>query len=352
MMPRTFDDFSDRILPRVSRTFALSIRLLPGALRRAVRTAYLICRIADTVEDDGAATVDAKSALLARLLDCFDDAAAADTFGRDAHYVTGDPAHIELLRHTGDVFAAYRAMGPRTREHIRYWVTEMVHGMAKFVVRYPSGIRIETLAEYREYCYYVAGTVGHLLTDLWQDYSPHISARVQQRLRARCARFGEALQTVNILKDIAWDALHENSIYIPQQSLRAQGSGHDTLLSPDHAGRNRAAIAEFISLAAADLDAAVEYTLAIPRRALSIRLFCMLPLLFAAATLRNLSASQAMLEAGGVVKISRREVRLLMIAGSLLAGSNRSIRWLVARVRSRPLPFGSGPARVASLAGA
>ncbi|GAC1517346.1 MAG: phytoene/squalene synthase family protein [Gemmatimonadaceae bacterium] len=336
--------FSDAILPRVSRTFALSIRFLPGGLRRAVRTAYLLCRIADTIEDDGTSAVEVKSELLDRFLEAFDVPDVGARLPQLAHAIAGDPAHVTLVRHADDVFVTFAALPERTRSRVRHWVTEMVRGMQRFVVRYPRGIRIETLPEYREYCYYVAGTVGHLLTDLWQEYSPLFGIRVQTILRARCARFGEALQTVNILKDIAWDAVHENSIYIPQASLRAQGSGHDTLLSPDHTGRNEAAIAEFISLAAADLDAALEDTLAIPRRALSIRLFCVLPLLFAYATLRDLSHSRAMLREGGAVKISRREVKLLMVIGPLLAVSNRSVRWLVARVRARPLVLGAPPA--------
>ncbi|MGH7690424.1 MAG: squalene/phytoene synthase family protein, partial [Gemmatimonadaceae bacterium] len=44
--------FSREILPSVSRTFALSIRVLPGQLGAAVNCAYLLCRIADTIEDD------------------------------------------------------------------------------------------------------------------------------------------------------------------------------------------------------------------------------------------------------------------------------------------------------------
>ena len=39
-------------LQKVSRTFALTIPLLPPDLRDYVGNAYLLCRIADTIEDD------------------------------------------------------------------------------------------------------------------------------------------------------------------------------------------------------------------------------------------------------------------------------------------------------------
>ena len=73
-----------------------------------------------------------------------------------------------------------------------------------------------------------------------------------------------------------------------------------------------------------------------PRRALAIRAFCVLPLLYAYATLRDLSASRSMLKAGGSVKISRGEVRSLMIVGLSVMWSNRLLRSLVARVKQRP----------------
>src|SRR5690242_10799975 len=72
--------FAREILPAVSRTFALSIRVLPGELGRAVLAAYLLCRIADTLEDEPSLPADAKAALLDQLERCFDDAAAADAF--------------------------------------------------------------------------------------------------------------------------------------------------------------------------------------------------------------------------------------------------------------------------------
>ena len=333
--------FAATILPRVSRTFAISIKWLPGHLGRAVLGAYLLCRIADTVEDDGSTEVARKAELLDGLLRCFDDAAAADAYDALAADIAGDPAHVELLRNTSRVFVLFRSLPATSRGHVRRWVSEMVVGMKKFVQLYPRGIRIETLAEYKEYCYYVAGTVGHLLTDLWHEHRPLTIGRARyEALRAKCREFGEALQTVNILKDIAWDAEHENAIYIPGQALREHGSSHEQLLSVAHQGANHAVIADFIALAGRDLDDALEYTLTIPRRAFAIRVFCVLPLLFAHATLRDLMTSRAMLRSGGQVKISRVEVQALLLVGPLLICSNAGLRWLVAKVQAKPFTLG------------
>ena len=343
--------FCRAILPGVSRTFALSIRLLPGTLNDAVLVSYLLCRIADTIEDDHAATVERKAALFHTLLAALDDQSAAAALAAAAtELVAGETSHVQLVRGAPDVLAVYHALPEYSRLRVRHWVGEMVRGMEKFVRLYPGGIRIRTIDEYKEYCYYVAGTVGNLLTDLWHEHSASIGLVEYRALWRNCREFGEALQTVNILKDIAWDATHENAIYVPEDSLRAHGSSHRTLLDPDHAARNHAAVQELIALAWRDLDASLAYFTTLPRRALRIRAFCLLPLLFACATLRELTGSQAMLRAGGTVKISRREVQALMITGLMMAGSNRAIRWLAARVRRRP--FLAAPPRPELAAGA
>ena len=338
------DRFCREILPDVSRTFAISIRYLPGNLGRTVCAAYLICRVADTVEDDGDGTLVQKEAALDALLAAFDSEEAATAFVHEANWVHGDVQHVKLVRHANLVFQVFRSLPEKSRERVRHWVTEMVRGMKKFVQLYPAGIRIQTVAEYREYCYYVAGTVGNLLTDLWHQYAPSIGAAKYRELGKHSVAFGEALQTVNILKDIAWDAEHENSIYIPAQTLEAHGSSHRTLLSPAHERQNSAAIRGFIDLAWNDLDEALEYTLSIPRRAVAIRAFCILPLLFAYASLRDLSKSRGMLRSGGSVKISRAEVKALMFIGPLLILSTAGLRWLVSRVRTRPVTLGVRPA--------
>lgn len=328
--------FGRGILPAVSRTFALSIRMLPGELGRAVLAAYLLCRIADTLEDEPVLPATDKAALLDEMLRCFDDATAADAFPARVASIAGEPAHVRLTQHADLVFVLFRALSPGTRGHVQRWVGEMIGGMRKFVLLYPNGIRIQSLEEYREYCYYVAGTVGYLLTDLWHEHAPSIGERQYRVLREQCRAFAEALQTVNILKDVATDAEQENSIYVPEQLLRAHGSSHAEILHADRLRGTRAALATLVTLAHHDLEGARSYLLLIPRRAVPIRLFCVLPLLFAYATLRELTRIPHALARRQVVKISRREVKSLTRIGFLVILSNRGLGWLADRAMRRP----------------
>lgn len=334
------NEFCRSILPDVSRTFALSIRLLPGDLGSAVCCAYLLCRIADTIEDEPSLVVDQKVLRFDSLAACFDGAHHVAEFMASAETIQGDPAHVRLVRNADLVFVVYRALPERTREFVSHWVREMIVGMRKFVLLYPRGVRIQSLDEYKEYCYYVAGTVGYMLTDLWYEYSPSIGAARYKVLRERCRAFGEALQTVNILKDVARDAENENSIYVPEQLLRAHGNAHATILAADRLQQTREALATLIQLAWKDLDEATAYLLAIPRRAVSIRLFCALPLLFAYATLRDLTRTPGALARREVVKISRSEVKSLTMLSVLGVLSNRALARLVERARTKPLILG------------
>jgi farnesyl-diphosphate farnesyltransferase len=314
--------------------------MLPGRLEAPVRIGYLLCRIADTIEDDLALTPERKAALLDAFLAGFDDEILAEEFGSCIAELTANDAYLELVAGTGRVFLMWRSLDADSRTIVRRWVAEMVGGMRAFVLRHRDGIRIADVDEFRRYCYYVAGTVGHLLTELWYAHCVFVGRRTYQRLLEDCEAFGEALQTVNILKDIAWDAEHENAIYIPSDLLAAQGSAHDAILSADRRRANRRALEPLIALAQDDIERSLRYIEALPTTALRIRLFCVLPILFAVATMRELELSDAMLVPGGAVKITRNEVKALVLAGSTSTLTNPSLRWLVERVRKKPFGFG------------
>lgn len=321
--------FARGIISRVSRTFAIGISVLPGDLRKAVLTGYLLCRIADTIEDDGACPAQRRQELLAKFVDCLSDPRKAETFAAEAADIQADESYLELMRGTKLVFDLLQSLPPPMIEIVTRWTRELTLGMSQFVGRYPEGIRIQTMDEYRRYCYYVAGTVGHLLTELWYCSSATVRKADYERMLVDCEAFGEALQTINILKDIAWDIEHENAAYIPEDLLRARGSSHQTILNGDWVVQNQEALVALVELAKEDIRKSLEYFNAIPKRALRIRLFCLLPILFAVATLREIERSSAMLQSGGGVKISRSEVRSLIVAGSVSTISNTTTRWLV-----------------------
>jgi farnesyl-diphosphate farnesyltransferase len=322
-------EFARNIIGRVSRTFAIGITLLPGDLGKAVLTGYLLCRIADTIEDDGSATAARRQQLLGTFVGCLDDPSSAAHFGAEAADIRADANYLELVAGAQRVFSLLESLPREDALIVARWTRELALGMSEFVGRYPDGIRIQTVDEYRRYCYYVAGTVGHMLTELFALHCKQIKPADYERLLTNCEAFGEGLQTINILKDIAWDIEHENAAYVPEDLLRARGSSHQLILHGDRVAQNREALLTLVDLAKDDIRKSLEYFNGLPKVAVHIRLFCLLPILFAVATLREIERSTAMLQSGGAVKISRNEVRSLIVAGVVSTVSNTTTRWVV-----------------------
>ena len=116
------ESYQEQALPGVSRTFALTIPELPGDLRRVVTNAYLLCRIADTIEDDNSTPPERRAELLEEFLRTLHDRDAAEAFPALVADLQGDAAHLELLHHTDLVLVTFRTLPPRTQERVAHWV--------------------------------------------------------------------------------------------------------------------------------------------------------------------------------------------------------------------------------------
>jgi farnesyl-diphosphate farnesyltransferase len=214
------------LLEETSRTFALAIPLLEEPTRRQVTLAYLLFRIADTFEDAETWPRARRLGALAEFADLLDRPetaavrAAAD--GWLSEPPCEHPGYLRLLAAAPGVFAAFQALDDRAREAIRVHTRRTAEGMASFVDRGSPGGRLElsSLDDLVAYCYVVAGIVGEMLTELFLLAGPSV-APAADFLRRRAARFGEALQLVNILKDSAGDAV-QGRRYLPADVDRGQ----------------------------------------------------------------------------------------------------------------------------------
>src|SRR5262249_34166212 len=166
--------YQDYILPAVSRTFALTIPQLPDALRPAVTNAYLLCRIADTIEDEVALSPEEKL----RFSDWFIHVVsgrlpAAPVAGALEPVLTTSPPsdERELIRETAGVIRVTASFVPRQRAALERCIRIMCDGMPRFQ-RNATLAGLADVPELDSYCYYVAGVVGEMLTELFCAYSP------------------------------------------------------------------------------------------------------------------------------------------------------------------------------------
>ena len=324
--------YQDEILQGVSRTFALTIPQLPDALEQVVGNAYLLCRIADTIEDDKHLPYPDKRQFSDRFIKVVSGGEDSQQFAGDLHPRLSPDAtgsERDLVQHTPAVIRVTHSFNPRQQAALQRCIRIMADGMS----RYQEANVAHGLKDQRDmdsYCYYVAGVVGEMLTELFCDYSGAID-RNHDELMQLAVSFGQGLQMTNILKDI-WDDQKRNMCWLPQSVLESYGVSLDAD-TPLRNGREfQQALGHLVGVARMHLDNALQYTLLLPGNETGIRRFCLWALGMAALTLRNINKRRDF-TSGDEVKISRRSVRATIISTNLLTRHDFLLRWLFNRLR-------------------
>ncbi len=325
--------YQDQVLPEVSRTFALTIPQLPGKLRTVVTNAYLLCRIADTIEDDGGLSVAVKHQLHEEFIEVIAGTRNARVFSEAVvPMVSKDmlPAEIELIANTDRVVAVTHSFNTSQRAALERCVTIMCEGMPRFQ-NHKSLRGLKDLEELNEYCYYVAGVVGEMLTELFIDYSPEIARRGDD-MRRLAICFGQGLQMTNILKDV-WEDRRTDTCWLPREVFAELGFDLGELTPGQHVEAFGEGMRQLIGVAHGHLRRALEYTLMIPTSERGLRRFCLWAIGLAVFTLRKVNRNPAF-NSGQEVKVSRNTVRATVLVGSLAAGSDGAVRFLFERIAS------------------
>jgi len=292
------------MLPKVSRTFAMGIQMLPAPFEEWLTVGYLLCRVVDTVED----TQDIPWATRRRLFTAFEDALiTGNTAGFEADCgVFPTHADGELSRNLARVLNPMAKFPSPVQEAMRRWIGEMSSGMAVYARRHASGSGRTTLNDFPDlerYCYFVAGTVGHLLTDVFLAGVPEARPHAHQ-LRKHALGFGLLLQMTNIVKDVT-DDWPRGWCFIPQTVLDDAGTSTERLLDPNHKDAGLHAVNKVNLHAQRFYADAVAYVLAIPHSASALRRFCLFPMLLAGKTLNLARNNPAVIDAAAKVKVSR-----------------------------------------------
>ena len=336
--------YQDEILPHVSRTFALTIPQLPAALRTAVTSAYLLCRIADTIEDEPALSASDTYLFLERFTAVVKGAEDAPTLARDLVPRLSErtlPAERDLVANMERVIRVIGRLDERQRAAIRRCIEVMSRGMHQFQ-RTASLKGLARSSDMDAYCYYVAGIVGETLTELFCAYSP-AAMRHYAALYELAPSFGQGLQMTNILKDV-WEDRSRGACWLPQEVFSRHGVDLGQISPERSDARFHAGMLELIGVAHRHLRNALTFTLLIPEEETGIRLFCLWALGLAALTLRKIQTTPGF-TAGAQVKVSRSAVMMTRSLTSLSVRNDRVLKQLFERA-ARGLPLADGPAPV------
>ena len=339
-------ELTGSLLKRVSRSFYLSLAVLPGPVRPTIGLAYLFARAADTIADTRVMEREARivhlQALRAEL--------QASVPGRVEAIVgamgggTVLPAERALLGRLPDCFAAHRALAADDRDRVTRLLETIIEGMIEDLRHFPGedADKLEALAareDLERYTYLVAGCVGEFWTDVHVAHRPRLAHWDLPRMRRLGVRFGQGLQMTNVLRDLPRD-LRQGRCYLPRQDLARLGLSPRDLLDPAAGAAVRPLLVELLRLTLEHYDAGWEYTAAIPPAEWRMRLACAWPLLIGLRTLALLARATNWLNPSVTLKVPRAEVYALMARslGTIWStpALHRHARRLRAEVRLSP----------------
>lgn len=307
------------LLRDVSRSFYLTLRLLPGAVRPQIGLAYLLARATDTLADTDVVPVMDRMSALNRLRQRIQGTSNAP-LGLERFATLRDEGSTERERHLltrlDGALEILESLPTFDRGEIRRVLDIITSGQELDLRRFETGRKagsVQALADLRElddYTYRVAGCVGEFWTRLCRAHVFPRASLDPVRLAEDGVQFGKGLQMVNILRDLPKD-LRRGRCYPPADGLEKLGMNPSDLLHAENWTRFRPAYTELLGIAEAHLKAGWNYTNALPRSQVRVRLACALPILLGVRTLALLKQANP-LDATQRVKVPRADVSRLM----------------------------------------
>jgi farnesyl-diphosphate farnesyltransferase len=309
-MKTSFHSLND-LLKATSRSFYLTLRMLPGAIRPQIGLAYLLARAADTIADTEIVTVEQRLGMLRLLRERIAGAHQEPLdFGALAKQ-QGLPAERILLERCEEAVAVLEGFDSGDKKLIREVLATITSGQELDLQRFAGAsekniVALKTSAELDDYTYRVAGCVGEFWTKMCRTHLFPQAILNETKLMADGVRFGKGLQLVNILRDLPKD-LRQGRCYLPAEELAAAGLRPVDLLIPANESKLRSLYDRHLAVAEAHLQAGWDYTNALPGGCARVRLACAWPVLIGAETLRKLRTGNV-LDARQRIKISRSQV--------------------------------------------
>ena len=301
------------LLAAVSRSFYLSLRVLPAPVRNPLSVTYLLARATDSIADSAAQPNLDRLLLLTQFKDALASPNPPDSFFKAAAacaHAVSHPGERILLQRLPDCFKACAALPADQHALALSVLSHIIHGQSLDLSRFPDAATTRALpdaAALEEYTWLVAGCVGEFWTATCSVAIPTFASLPLADMITLGTRYGKGLQLVNILRDLPGD-LAQGRCYLPADQLAAAGLSSLAWPAPDwqpwHAVRR-----SWLVTARTWLDSGRDYVRHL--NSVRLRFAALLPLLIGSETLDLLDA-QSDLAPPAAAKISRPRVKALM----------------------------------------
>jgi farnesyl-diphosphate farnesyltransferase len=321
MAPASNELLTD-LLKDVSRSFYLTLRVLPKSIRPQIGLAYLLARTTDTVADTEIVAIEQRLRFLELLRErILGRTATVLDFG-DLAKQQGSPAERILLEKVEASLSLLARCAVGDQQLIRKVLDTITSGQVLDLQRFAGAsidniVALRTYEELDDYTYRVAGCVGEFWTKMCVqnqfrdvDFLTRQSVTEAEFLELG-VRFGKGLQLVNILRDLPAD-LKNGRCYLPGEVLSGMGLSPANLLLPANEPKLRPLYQKLLNLSDLHLRAGWKYTNLIPRGEIRLRLACAWPILIGFKTLKLLRAGNV-LDPQQRIKVSRSDVRSMIL---------------------------------------
>lgn len=313
-------DLLGGLLKDVSRSFYLTLRILPARIRRQIGLAYLLARASDTIADTDAVGKDQRLEVLQAFLE---RVRGRDEIPLDLNTLAGSqssPSERVLLRRLEEAITVLRRFDRADQILVQDVLGTIISGQVLDVKRFADAgashiAALEDDDELDDYVYRVAGCVGEFWTRMCRAHLFPTASVDDAFLLANGIRFGKGLQLVNVLRDLPAD-LRNGRCYLPRRALRLAGLEPADLLEASNEQRLRPVYSRYLKTAEEHLDAGWEYTNHLPFRSVRVRLACAWPILIGVQTLSRLRQSNV-LDPAQRIRIDRTQVRQLLVRSVL-----------------------------------
>jgi farnesyl-diphosphate farnesyltransferase len=310
----------NELLRATSRSFYLTLRVLPRAIRSQIGLAYLLARTADTIADTEIVPLAQRLDSLKQLRERIRARSAAPLNFNDLAGKQGTAAEKLLLEKINDSVDALQQFSPEDQKLIRDVIATITSGQELDLNRFSpletspvpgKIIALETSLELDDYTYRVAGCVGEFWTKICRAHLfPRARLDVDQFV-TNGIRFGKGLQLINILRDLPED-LKKGRCYLPMEKLEQFKLSPPTLLSFAKEKDFLPLFHEYLDKAESHLEAGWNYTKSLPFSQFRVRLACAWPILIGMKTIEKLRTA-GVIELRQRVKISRSDVRRIIL---------------------------------------
>ncbi len=303
--------WQNKHLNNVSRTFALSIEYLPSPLEEFTSIQYLLCRIPDTIEDAYHIEPEKKKELLLLYESVLHrgkkESAIEFTDAVLPYYKNTDD--WDLIMETPKLIYLLRSFPSEIQTAITPWARELTRGMLEYSTRQTDtkGVRIKSIDDLEEYCYYVAGTVGHMIIDTLVATKGDKGYEMTE-LHNNARNYGIFLQHINIMKDVYDDYISEDSVYIPKDILSKYGVNQDEITKFENKKVVIKSVKDLIDITENLMVGAEEFLQKIQIIDDDSYVGWSIPYVLAVATMRELRENSENIVSENPVKIEREEV--------------------------------------------